>query len=411
VIAVPVFDYSAIDAEGRSRAGRIEAESREAAVRRLQGSGSLPVELRQAGAGPALRQAGRAPGDRALRPRDLARVTRGLGLLTGADLPLDQALEALAGSEAAAAPRAVLRAVGEAVRGGTSLGTAAAERPRAFPPWWSAAVAAADGTGRLPAVLDRLAADILRGERLAARLRAALTYPALVLALSLAALGVLAGVVLPALEPLLTASGGALPWSTRLLLEAAAMAREGGAALLALLLAALLAARRLLALPAARRARDARLLRAPLCGPVLRAIATARFARPLALLLGAGVALPEALGHAAAACGNAALADALRRARDAVAAGARLAVALSQQGALPPLAVTLVAIGEEGGRLREMLEEAALIHEEIAERATERLLVLLGPVATLLLGGLVAGVVLATLEAMLGANAAAMGAA
>jgi general secretion pathway protein F len=405
---VPVFDYTAIAPDGRQVAGRIDAPDRRAAAQRLQRAGSLPVELREqgaaTGAGP-----GRAAGDRRLGARDLARLTRGLALLTGAGLPLDTALDTLAASEAGAAPRTVLRAVQEAVRAGGTLSAAAAARPLAFPAWWAASVGAAEGTGRLPQVLDGVAAELLRAERLGARLRAALTYPALVGVLALVVLGVLSGVVLPALEPLLRASGAELPWSTELLLDGAAWLGAQGPALLAATLLALLLLRRAMAKPAARRARDAWLLGLPALGPLLRAAATARALRPLALLLRAGVALPEALGHAAASAGNAALAEALQRVRDGVSEGGRLGPALAREAVVPPLAATLAATGEEGGRLREMLEEAAAIHEEIAERASERLLALLAPGATLVLGGLVALVVLATLDALLGANAAAVG--
>jgi type II secretory pathway component PulF len=92
-----------------------------------------------------------------------------------------------------------------------------------------------------------------------------------------------------------------------------------------------------------------------------------------------------------------------------VAAGHRLAAALAEEAALPKLAVTLVGVGEEGGRLREMLQEVAIIHEEEMDRAVERMLALLVPGATLLLGALVGGIVLATLDAILGANSAALG--
>ncbi|TDG03328.1 type II secretion system F family protein, partial [Paracraurococcus ruber] len=130
----------------------------------------------------------------------------------------------------------------------------------------------------------------------------------------------------------------------------------------------------------------------------------------LAVLLGAGVPLPDALGQAAAAAGNAEIGAGLTRAATEVAAGQRLAPALAAQGTLPPLAITLAGIGEEGGRLREMLQEAAVIHEDALDRATERLVALLLPGVTLLLGVLVGGIVLATLEAILGANSAALGA-
>jgi general secretion pathway protein F len=404
---LPSFDYVAIAGDGRMLRGRIEAADPHAAARLLQEGGSLPVELRPAG---EAMTAPPARDDRRLRPRELARLTRGLSLLLGAGLPLDAALEALAGAEAHPAARALLRALHEGVSAGTPLSVAVAARPAAFPPWYGAAIGAAEGTGRLPAVLERMAAEILRAARIAERIRSGLTYPAIVLVLALVAVAVLVTVVLPALEPLFTAAAGELPASTRNVLAAAAWLRDWGGIGLAALLGLGLLAARAMAAEAGRRWRDAQLLRLPLLGPIAWRAATARFARALATLLGAGVPLATALGHAAAASGNAAVAAGLERARLHLTAGAGFAASLTREAALPRLAITLVGVGEEGGRLRELLEEVAIIHEEDLERATERLLSLLVPAVTLVLGGLVAGIVLATLDAILGANTAAMGA-
>jgi general secretion pathway protein F len=407
--AVPAFDYTALSADGRTLAGRIEATDRADAARRLQQAGHLPLDLLPAGSGAAA--AASAPRSRAALPaRELARLTRGLSLLLGAGLPLDTALDAMARAEARRAPRLLLQALREGVRGGTGFGAAVASRPAAFPGWYAAAVSAAEGTGRLPEILDRLSSELLRAARTAERLRAGLTYPAVVLALAVVAVGVLVSVVLPALEPLFGAGAGELPRSTRAVLAAGAWLREWGAPGLALLLASGLLAARAGASPAARRWRDGHALRLPLLGPIARRAVTARVARVLGALLGAGVPLTEALGHAAAAAGNAAVSAALERAAARVSAGGRLAAALAEEPALPPLAITLVGVGEEGGRLREMLGEVAVIHEEEMDRAVERLLALLVPGVTLLLGALVGGIVLATLDAILGANSAALGA-
>jgi general secretion pathway protein F len=404
-----LFDYVAIAADGRTLHGRLEAEDQRAAARRLQESGHLPMEVRLAGEGSTPLLAPRTTGDLRLRPRELARLTRGLSLLLSAGLQLDLALQALAGSEGAAMPRRILQGLHDTVRTGTSLSAAVSARPHAFPAWYGAAIATAEGTGKLPGVLDRLATETLRLERIAERIRSSLVYPAVVLALSLAVMAVLVTVVLPALEPLFSAAGGQLPASTRFMLAAAAWLREWGALALAALLVLALLAHRAFASGEGRHWRDARLLRLPLIGPLAWRAATARFTRLLAALLSAGVPLTEALQHTASAVGNASVAAGLDRAREHLSAGAGFAAALAREAALPRLAITLIGIGEEGGRLREMLEEVATIHEEEAERATERLLVLLVPGITLVLGGLVAGMVLTTLNAILGANAAALG--
>jgi general secretion pathway protein F len=408
--AVPAFDYTVLSADGRTMTGRIEAADRADAARRLQAIGHMPVEVAPAGTGLAAPAAERARhGGGSMPPRELARLTRGLALLLGAGLPLDAALEAMADVEARPAPRRLLQALRDGVRRGTGFGAAVATRSAEFPGWYAAAVGAAEGTGRLPEVLDRLSAELLRAARTAERLRAGLTYPAVVLALAVVAVGVLVAVVLPALEPLFAASAGQLPASTRAVLAGGAVLRDWGAPGLALLLASGLLVARTGASVAVRRWRDARVLHLPLLGPIARSAAAARVARVLATLLGAGVPLTEALGQAAASAGNAAVAAALERGVARVAAGQRLAAALADEGALPKLAITLVGVGEEGGRLREMLREVAVIHEEEMDRAVERLLALLVPGVTLLLGGLVGGIVLATLDAILGANSAALG--
>jgi general secretion pathway protein F len=408
---VPAFDYTVLSVDGRTIAGSIEAADRADAARRLQETGHMPVEVVPSGSGAAAALATERAhhSGAAMPPRELARLTRGLALLLSAGLPLDTALEAMAGAEARRTPRRLLQALRDGVRGGAGFGAIVAARSAAFPGWYAAAVGAAEGTGRLPEVLDRLSAELLRAARTVERLRAGLTYPAVVLALAVVAVGVLVAVVLPALEPLFEASAGQLPASTRAVLAGGAVLREWGAPALALLLASGLLVARAGSSVAVRRWRDARVLRLPMLGPIARAAAAARVARVLATLLGAGVPLTEALGQAAASAGNAAVAAALERGASRVATGQRLAAALAEEEALPKLAITLVGVGEEGGRLREMLGEVAVIHEEEMDRTVERLLALLVPGVTLLLGGLVGGIVLATLDAILGANSAALG--
>ncbi|WP_343897533.1 type II secretion system F family protein, partial [Craurococcus roseus] len=267
--AVPNFDYTALAADGRALAGRIEATDRADAARRLQQAGHLPVDVLPAGSKGAASATG--PQRAAAVPaRELARLTRGLSLLLGAGLPLDTALDAMAGAEAKRMPRLLLQALREGVRGGTGFGAAVAARPAAFPGWYAAAVSAAEGTGRLPEILDRLSSELLRAARTSERVRAGLTYPAVVLVLAVVAVGVLVAVVLPALEPLFAAGAGDLPRSTRAVLAVGAWLREWGAPGLALLLASGLLAARATASPRARRWRDARALRLPLLGPIAR---------------------------------------------------------------------------------------------------------------------------------------------
>jgi general secretion pathway protein F len=267
-LAVPAFDYTVLSADGRTIAGSIEAADRADAARRLQEAGHMPVEVAPSGSGAAALATEHARhSGTPMPPRELARLTRGLALLLSAGLPLDTALEAMAGAEARRTPRRLLQTLRDGVRGGTGFGAAVAARSAAFPGWYAAAVGAAEGTGRLPEVLDRLSAELLRAARTAERLRAGLTYPAVVLALAVVAVGVLVAVVLPALEPLFEASAGQLPASTRAVLAGGAVLRDWGAPGLALLLASGLLVARAGSSVAVRRWRDARVLRLPMLGP------------------------------------------------------------------------------------------------------------------------------------------------
>ena len=389
---MPAFEYTALDARGARRRGVLAGDSARQVRERLRAQGLVPVAVAPVeGAGPRGARGPRLAGG------ELALITRQLATLLAAALPVDEALAALERQAHQARVRRVLAGVRARVAEGEPLAAALGAFPRAFPPLYRAAVAAGEQSGRLAAVLERLAGYVETREVLRQRLALALVYPAILTVVALAvALGLVAYVVPQVLE-IFRHTGQPLPALTRGLLAASHALREWGpaAAALGALAAAGIAA--LLRHGPARLRWDRLRLRLPVLGPLALAAETARLARTLAMLTGAGIPVLQALGIAREVLGNRALREALAEAERRVAEGEPLSRALAAGGRFPPLAAHLAASGESSGRLPAMLERLAEVEEREAEARTGLLLALLEPALILLMGGLVLAIVLAVL--------------
>src|SRR5216110_3346069 len=295
---MPVFAYRALTGGGRARGGVIGAESARAAWQELRARGVYPTDLREQAAG-----AGWA--GRRLGAEELAAATRQLATLVGAGVPVAEALAAVAEqSEHPALVRGLT--VAEArLREGEPLAEALAASPRVFPPLFRDLVRAGEASGALATVLARLADHTEASAALRARLRAALTYPAVMAAATVAVLVFLLAWVVPQLTQLFAETGTRLPLATRLLIGATGCVRRTWWLILAAGAGAAWALARWAATPAGRARSDAALLGAPLAGPIVLKAAVARFARTLGTLLAGGLPLDAALGIAAPPRGTA----------------------------------------------------------------------------------------------------------
>lgn len=393
---MPAFEFQALTADGRAERGVLQADTARAARAALRERGLSPLQVDElaGGADPA------AP---VLGGTRRALATRQLATLVAAGLPLEEALAALA--EGAQGPlRAVAMGLRAQVMEGRSLAQAMEGFGASFDPLYRASVAAGEQAGRLPVVLQRLADHLEARDALRRRLLGALAYPAVLLAVALLVVTGLMLYVVPEVTGVFTRGGQALPLATRVLIGISDGLRAGGWLALPLLALGAAALPALGRRPALARARDAWLLRLPLLGRLLAAADTARFARTLALLGGAGVPLLEALPLATATVANAVLREDLAGVAAGVREGQALARALARSGRFPPVALRLVASGERAGRLEAMLEEAAAQLERELDAALALAMAVLGPAVILLVGGLVLFVVLAILLPILDLN-------
>lgn len=400
---MPTFRYRAAAADGRTVRGVEPAASPETLERLLGERGLYPVEV----AVTAERAGEPGGGRRGWRGRgaDVADAMRYLATLLGAGFPLDRALGAVARAVVRTDVADALLDVRARVRAGAHLGDALAGHPHVFPPVAAGMARAGERGGDLGATLARLATQLEREQAMRARLVSAAIYPAVMLVTGLAAVAVLFLVVLPRLVAMLEDAGAPVPPATALLLGAADALRAWWPALV---LAGALAP---LVLAAYRRTSggaevvDRALLAIPVIGALRRQRAAARLGRTLGALLGAGLPVLSALEIAAGALGDAAARASVMRAREEVRAGGRIAPALARGGVYPYLFLQVVGVGEEGGRLAELLERAADMSEEELARGLDRLVRLTEPLLIVLLGGAVGAFALGLLQAVYGVRA------
>lgn len=398
--------YRALGPDGKSISGQAEHPSLDAAVSALRASGLLPVEVMPASSSSrlmAILNTEITP-SRGLPAKDRIAMTEALGTLLEAGLPLDKALSVASEFASTRAAKRIAESLHTRVTGGASLYEAAEVESRNFPPYWLGVVRAGETSAQLGPVLTRLATSEADRERRRAALVSALIYPAFLVVTAMISVGILLVVVVPSFEPMLASAGAELPALTRAVMAAGNITAALWPFALGIVLAGALLGRLALARPTLRAAWHRILLRLPVVGPLRRRLASAAVARLLAELLNGGVALPKALQLTEGALSDAAFQAELARLRPQVEAGNPLAQVLQEGGIMDNLAIRLADVGARSGKLPAMLERAATILQDEATTTLNRLLSLVTPIVTLVMGGLVAVIVSSILFALFTIN-------
>ena len=387
------FQYQALDADGRTVSGVVQADTARQARGQLRAQGLLPSQIEHVH---ARERAGRAWA-RGLSAGELSLVTRQMATLLESGLTMEQSLNALIEEATEPLTREVLTGVKMEVTAGLSLAAAMAAYEKSFPDFYRALIDGGEQSGALPTVLQHLADYLDARQALRQKTSLALLYPILVTVVAISIVTGLLIYVVPQVVQVFAQSRQSLPLLTRALIALSDFLRAAWPYLLVLIGGALFGARVLLRRPQLRRRWHAFLLRLPWLGPLVRGINTSRFASTLAILVGGGVPLLAALESGARVLTNTVMSQAVERAIERVREGASLARALGETRAFPPLLVHLVASGETSGRLEQMLNRAAQLETRALERRLAVFLTLLEPLMILLMGGVVLMIVLAIL--------------
>jgi type II secretory pathway component PulF len=398
------FSYQAFDASGRPLTGRIEAESREAALRALAAQGHLPVDAVESAEGADTPSGGGWLdfGRRLPTPANITLFTQELGLLLASGQPLAQALQLIEGDVDSPRVQALAQRLRASIAAGKSLSEAMALEGTLFPPFYIGMVKAGEATGELASVLTRVAESREREEKLRQRFTSAMLYPSLLILMAIASILLMMTVVVPQFKGLLGDQVARLPPASQAVLATSDWVTANGEAL-AIGFGVLVLSLALLSRQPAVRSLFARMLYAmPLIGPLMRLSLTAAFCRALGVLLSSGLGLPAALALTRNVIGNDRARDMIDGIGVALREGRDFSEPLRQSSIFPPLVTSMLRIGSESGSLANSALRLADMYETKLEIGMQRLVTVLEPTIILLLSIIIGFIVLTVMSAVVG---------
>ena len=403
-----LYAFDAVRQSGDPVSAQLEAATEADAVERVREQGLILIRIQTASAA-AFSSHSQNKGflARLLAPRKVTReqiiaFTRDLANLIAAGLPLDRAFELLVGLADTGPMAALLQDLRDRVRGGKSLSQALIEHPKHFDRLFVNMVRAGEASGTLGPVLERISEFQERSAELRSSVQSALMYPMVLVGVAVIAVFTMIFFVVPKFEATFRQFGKALPPATENLLALSHWMKDDGWMLLIGAAAIFILIRGRLRSPQGLLAWHRRKLKLPVLGDLFSKIEVARLARTLGTLLGNGVSLLPALTIVKDTVDNRALAKSLEGVLVRLKAGQGFARPLMETGLYPKLAVHMVAVGEETGRLDAMLLKVAQVYDVEVNTALKRALGLMEPILILTLAVVVGGIIFALMSALLG---------
>lgn len=397
---MPNFLYRAVTTVGQDVDGELEAPDRPSALRELVTRGLNVTEITDKPVRGSLLSSGR-PRRLRLRPRQVAVLTRQLAVALEAGLPLMSALDVMSRELEQPTTNELLKALAIRVQQGDSLSDALAEHPGVFEPMYVRLVRVGETGGMLDTVLMQLADMLERRTELRERVKTAAIYPLIVLLLGIASVAVIVTAIVPRILESLGTDRVVMPWPTRVLMATSDVVGAYWWAMLGVALVGGLAWRQSVLHGPGRQWWDGLKLRVPILGRLIRQLESARFARSLGMLARGGVAITEAMPVVRDALQNTIIREAIRQLGESIKSGEPIATPLHRTGLFPPLLVQMVRVGENTGRLDEMLLRSAAVHEGAAKVSLDRLVSVVPVLMILALACVIGFIVVALLMAIL----------
>ena len=393
---MPAYSFEALDPQGQTRRGVLEADTARHARSQLRAQDWVPLKI-------DLQQAAKTGlqtviwESKVFGNDALAVWTRQLAGLVGAGLPLERALSTLSQEAETPRQRDLVSALREEVNAGATFAKALAQHPREFSAIYLAVIAAGEQSGHLDMVLESLAEDLQTQQALRNKLLAATLYPAIVSVVALLIVFFLLTYVVPQVAQVFSSNQQALPWLTTFMLGLSALVQALWLWVLLLVVVVTWVLRLALRQSDFRQRFDAAWLQLPLIGRLSRGYNAARFASTLAMLAAAGVPILKALQAASDTLSNAAMRRDAQEAYAMVREGAPLASALAQHARFPRLLVMFARLGEQTGTLPTMLQRTAQQLGEEVQRRAMQLATILEPLLIVVMGAVVMMIVLAVM--------------
>ncbi len=340
--------------------------------------------------------------------KDLVIFTRQFSTMIDAGLPLVQGLTILAEQMENKTFKGILKQVVSGVEGGASLAESLQRHPKVFDNLFVNLVAAGEVGGILDTILQRLATHIEKAQKLKARIKSAMTYPAIVVAVAILVISVIMIFVIPVFESMFADFGSALPLPTQIVVNISRFMKGNVHYVIGAAIVLVIAFKKFKSTKFGRKKVDTVMLKLPVFGSLLKKVAVASFTRTLGTMIASGVPIITAMEITAKTSGNVVLEEVILDVRSSIAEGQPIAEPLSENDIFPNMVVQMIGVGEATGALETMLEKIADFYDDEVEAAVDALTSMLEPLLMVFLGGAIGGLVIAMYLPIFG-MAAAMG--
>ena len=412
---MPRYTYVALDARGQESTGLVEARSSNEAIGQLRQAGYFPTSVYEGSKGGpdgkvsrAAVKAARVARPRAktsivpfqrkkVKPKIMMIFTRQLATLIDSGLPLLRGLTVLAKQERDTVLRNTINKLADGVQGGSTFSESLAQHPLIFNDLYVNMVKAGEVGGVLELVLRRLAEFQEKAQKIKNKVVAAMVYPIIVMTMAIAIMAFLLVFIVPKFEAIFHDMLGdkPLPTVTLFVIGVSNFVKNHGLVLLSLLIAAVAAYKLIARTRVGRSIIDRFKLRVPLFGDLIRKTAISRFSRTLGTLVTSGVPILQALNITRETAGNMVIAGAISQVHDSVKEGESIVQPLEASGAFPPMAISMIDVGEETGQLPEMLLKIADVYDDETDNSVAALTSMLEPIMIVFLALVVGTIVIA----------------
>ncbi|MBC2593201.1 type II secretion system F family protein [Ruficoccus amylovorans] len=409
---MPKFNYTAIDASGKQKTGKIVANSEDEANSKLSASGLMVSKLSVATGGPARKgPTGKAAAKpkkasginfgKAINEEGLTIFTRQLATLLQAGLPLLRSLEVMIRQEKNPRFRDILSAIADNVRSGNNLSDGLAQHPKVFEPIYINMIRAGEAGGVLDVVLSRLARFMEKNLKTKKKVKSAMIYPLVVVAVAVIIVALLLIFIVPRFQKIFSdmLGGAELPLLTQIVINISNVITPksflSAGIMVGVIIALVVGFRYVVKTGPGRKIIDWLALNTPKIGELSSKAAVSRFTRTFGTLLSSGVPILQALQITRDIIGNSILSNALDRVHDRVRDGEPLAAPLEQQRVFPTMVTSMIDVGEETGELPEMLNRIADNYDDDVDNAVNSITSIIEPIMIVMLALVVGTIVIA----------------
>ncbi|MFH1415831.1 MAG: type II secretion system F family protein [Elusimicrobiota bacterium] len=393
---MPEFAYKAKSSTGSITKGSVEAADQKAAIQNLRAKKLLVLEINEKSEGGLSSLIGKInPFKPKVKSKDIVIFSRQLSTMVGAGVPIVQGLNILYSQIENPAFKVIVEKVKDDIEGGSAIAESMAKHPAAFSELFINLVKAGELGGILDTILERLADYLEAANQLAAKVKGALVYPAVVSTVAISVTAFLLIFIIPTFGEVFSSFGKELPLPTQLLLDLSDFLRRYILFMIAGLVAAGFGFKQYAKTDTGSKKIDAIKLNIPIFGQLIRKVSIAKFTRTFGTLVRSGVPILEALDTVARTSGNRVIEAAVLDAKEAIREGEKIADPLGKSGVFPPMVMQMISVGEETGNLDTMLTKIADFYDAEVDTAVEGLTSMIEPIIIVVMGIVIGAIVIA----------------